>query len=590
MITLNGTTGITTPGLINTGSTTFVDLTTTGNTILGDASTDTLNVANGNLVLNSSGNLGIGTASPASKLHIQSATGTAETLIKLQTAFSNPSGNKSIVWADNSNTLGAIAVNYSAPQTSMTFGSLYNSGYNTTDLMTLTPTGLGIGTASPSARLHAVVDGAGESDIARFSRTNGADTHFLDIGVNADTNFVIFDSSGSAAGGYTFRRGGTDAMTLDASGNLSLGTTIAQQKFTLQGEQRFYNPAGDGNSNITLGRISAQVRNYGSGIANNSFASIEFCTDPSAFWYRGDIRFFTNGSDGTSNAGTERARITSGGAFGVGVTPSAWQFDGPGQTPLQTMSWALSNDVNSHYQTNNAYYGSSAWRYIASKFATRYDQDAASGTHKWFIAPSGTAGNGITWTQAMTLDSSGNLLVGTTSSAIDSSPGFKFAASSTQPNMGIVVNSTASTGLSNYHHYNTNATNNGYRFYIVNNGGIYNFSANNSNLSDRRQKKNIEPASAYLAKMMAIPVVTFDYIDQGEDDPGKTLGVIAQDVESVAPELVNNKGFGKTPEDGVPLKSIYQTDFQYALLKCIQELKAELDSVKSELATIKGAA
>jgi hypothetical protein len=156
--------------------------------------------------------------------------------------------------------------------------------------------------------------------------------------------------------------------------------------------------------------------------------------------------------------------------------------------------------------------------------------------------------------------------------------------------MGIVVNSTASTGLSNYHHYNTNATNNGYRFYIVNNGGIYNFSANNSNLSDRRQKKNIEPASAYLAKMMAIPVVTFDYIDQGEDDPGKTLGVIAQDVESVAPELVNNKGFGKTPEDGVPLKSIYQTDFQYALLKCIQELKAELDSVKSELATIKGAA
>ena len=60
MITLNGTTGITTPGLINTGSTTFVDLTTTGNTILGDASTDTLNVANGNLVLNSSGNLGLG--------------------------------------------------------------------------------------------------------------------------------------------------------------------------------------------------------------------------------------------------------------------------------------------------------------------------------------------------------------------------------------------------------------------------------------------------------------------------------------------------------------------------------------------------
>jgi hypothetical protein len=34
--------------------------------------------------------------------------------------------------------------------------------------------------------------------------------------------------------------------------------------------------------------------------------------------------------------------------------------------------------------------------------------------HQWFNAPSGTAGNAITFTQAMTLDASGNLLVGTT--------------------------------------------------------------------------------------------------------------------------------------------------------------------------------
>jgi len=59
-ITLNGDTGITTPGLTNTGSTTIVALTTTGNTILGDASTDTLNVGNGNLVTDASGNVGVG--------------------------------------------------------------------------------------------------------------------------------------------------------------------------------------------------------------------------------------------------------------------------------------------------------------------------------------------------------------------------------------------------------------------------------------------------------------------------------------------------------------------------------------------------
>ena len=72
-ITLNGTTGITTPGLLNTGTETIVDLTTSGNTILGDASTDTLNVGNGGIVKDASGNVGIGTSSPTTKLTVAGA-------------------------------------------------------------------------------------------------------------------------------------------------------------------------------------------------------------------------------------------------------------------------------------------------------------------------------------------------------------------------------------------------------------------------------------------------------------------------------------------------------------------------------------
>ena len=69
-VVIDGTTGITTPAL------TIDSLTTTGNTILGDATTDTLNVGNGGLVKDASGNVGIGTASPAQKLHVASAGGT----------------------------------------------------------------------------------------------------------------------------------------------------------------------------------------------------------------------------------------------------------------------------------------------------------------------------------------------------------------------------------------------------------------------------------------------------------------------------------------------------------------------------------
>jgi hypothetical protein len=64
-ITLDGTTGITTPGLTNTGTETLVNLTSTGDTTLGDATTDTLTVGVTGIVKDASGNVGIGTASPA---------------------------------------------------------------------------------------------------------------------------------------------------------------------------------------------------------------------------------------------------------------------------------------------------------------------------------------------------------------------------------------------------------------------------------------------------------------------------------------------------------------------------------------------
>jgi hypothetical protein len=120
--------------------------------------------------------------------------------------------------------------------------------------------------------------------------------------------------------------------------------------------------------------------------------------------------------------------------------------------------------------------------------------------------------------------------------------------------------------------------------YIAANGGFANYSANDANLSDIRLKKDIELAGSYLSKICAIPVKTFRYKHQalGEDQE-ISLGVIAQDVEAVAPELVSVTGFGETPEDGIPLKAIYQTDLQYALMKCIQEQQALIESMAAKL-------
>jgi hypothetical protein len=116
------------------------------------------------------------------------------------------------------------------------------------------------------------------------------------------------------------------------------------------------------------------------------------------------------------------------------------------------------------------------------------------------------------------------------------------------------------------------------RYQLYSNGGIANFSANNSNLSDQREKKDIELAGNYLDKVCAIPVKTFLYNDQTDTD--LNLGVIAQDVQAIAPELVMESNWGTKEEPKMRL-SIYQTDLQYALMKAIQELKAEFDAYKA---------
>ena len=125
------------------------------------------------------------------------------------------------------------------------------------------------------------------------------------------------------------------------------------------------------------------------------------------------------------------------------------------------------------------------------------------------------------------------------------------------------------------------------RFTVRSNGGIANFSANNVNLSDRREKTNFAPAKSYLDVICAIPVQTFNYIDQNlEEDDGLTLGVVAQDVQAVAPEMVMESNWG-TEEDPKMRLSIYQTDLQYALMKCIQEQQALITQLQADVAELK---
>ena len=106
---------------------------------------------------------------------------------------------------------------------------------------------------------------------------------------------------------------------------------------------------------------------------------------------------------------------------GIGVTPSAWYnldvytkaIDIGGCVDNGAI-WSSLNMNHSHIGIGaNFYYNNSLIpTYKGSYTASQYTQ--INGGHAWATAPSGTAGNPITWTNAMTLGSNGNLLVGTT--------------------------------------------------------------------------------------------------------------------------------------------------------------------------------
>jgi hypothetical protein len=106
------------------------------------------------------------------------------------------------------------------------------------------------------------------------------------------------------------------------------------------------------------------------------------------------------------------ALVFDGSNLGVGVTPAAW--GGTGVKGFQISgTGALLGSNGSMEMRFNSYYDGSVSKYLTSTFATNYIQ--SGGTHQWYNAASGTAGNTISFTQAMTLDASGQLGIGETS-------------------------------------------------------------------------------------------------------------------------------------------------------------------------------
>ncbi|MBV5339335.1 MAG: tail fiber domain-containing protein [Deltaproteobacteria bacterium] len=122
--------------------------------------------------------------------------------------------------------------------------------------------------------------------------------------------------------------------------------------------------------------------------------------------------------------------------------------------------------------------------------------------------------------------------------------------------------------------------------FYVNNAKYFSVTASGgANTSDRRLKRDILPLSKYgLQQVMQLNPVT--YIFNADSTDTNQVGFIAQEVQQIIPEVVTGKEGDLSKGESL---GIVYGNLVPVLTKAIQELKAENDELKKELAVIKKA-
>ena len=178
-------------------------------------------------------------------------------------------------------------------------------------------------------------------------------------------------------------------------------------------------------------------------------------------------------------------------------------------------------------------------------------------------------------TERMRIDSSGNLLYDCTNVSQQTDDGIKFVSNGRI----FTVSGYDSSAQENFSMYSTGAS--AFRFYVDWGGTIHATSTSISAISDQRLKENIVNLETGLTEVMALKPRRFDWKN---GDKINVAGFIAQEVETVLPDLID--GFkNDTIEDA---KGVRMGDMIPTLVKAIQEQQTIIDDLKARITTLEG--
>jgi len=351
-----------------------------------------------------------------------------------------------------------------------------------------------------------------------------------------DTNTGIFFP---AADTIAFAEGGAEAMRIDSSGNVLVGTTsVGPLGASGRG---LLEVNGSTDSAIALKRGNTAGLYLYTGSGEGRVGQVENLP----------LTFFTNN--------TERLRIDSSGNVGIGNTVASTIISAAGGSNGLVVGTGSGTP-------NLVLYGGTS-NYGGLYFA---DGTTSGDTFRGYVEynhASNFLRLGTNANEGMRIDSSGNVGIGTT-------PSTKLhILGAAQTSGGIRIQET---------------TNNAYRtLYINTGGGLYFYNGTNegylssggawTNASDARLKKNITDIKYGLSSVMEAKPRSFERVDVD----GEYFGFVAQELQEVFPEAVSGD-----PERqlGVDYGSLVAVAF-----RAIQELKSENDSLKSRIEALEAA-
>ena len=324
-------------------------------------------------------------------------------------------------------------------------------------------------------------------------------------------------------------------LHVDNSGNVGIGTSSPSDKFHVDGAGAFVRVnRTDGEAGITL-------------MYNGSNST------------RSNIATQTNGDLAIDTANSESMRIDSSGNVGIGTSsPSSFA-----STTLEISGSSTTSDLKLTNTTTGT--GNSAGFDLELNGSDiNYVNRTASGNQKFWTNS----------TEAMRIDSSGNVLVGTTSSLFTGNHKLEIYTSNASGDSGIVIKHRDATGVTavNAQLFVNNAGSAVGSIKMTSSSTSYNTS------SDHRLKENVVELTGATTRLKQLEPKRFNFI---ADADTTVDGFLAHEVQSIVPEAVHGT-HNEVDDDGNPVyQGIDQSKLVPLLVATIQELEARITALEN---------